>query len=435
MKFLMVFFLFLSFIFIGNGFTVGEIGDARCSVEAVEFANSVQLREILGELLNTTYMRLFRVNMQNECNVQYMKPGHPASADTGTCSMTPPAINLGLDAVSTPVSSCSVLEESGNPWPQTDDVDKSITKVEDKLTSLAETTLSCTKEDDDPSFWEDMCSDIGIDSKMEYINLQLNPKRNTGYNGSHLWQAIYEENCIKRAGSVENMCYEERVLYRLLSGMHAAINIQICYNYYPPEPGTRDDWSPNPEKFVQLFKDFPERLKNLHFAYVVLLRALFKASPYLKEYPMDIGAEDDFKVKKLVNLLIETNILKSCNHIFSAFDETLLFREDNKATGNPFPKDLTIEGRLISLKQQFKGVFRNITKLLDCVSCQKCKLHAKLGLLGIGTALKILLCPNEKQLELTCSSLAREEIVALFNTIGRWSEAIKNIQELQKPAR
>jgi len=428
----MIFFLiFSSFAFFASGFTVGEIGDARCSVEAVEFANSVQLREILSELLNTTYMRLFRVNMQNDCNVQWKIPSTSSSAsssaDTGTCSATPPVANIGLDA---PVSSCSVLEEGGKSWPQTDDVDKSITKVEDKLTSLAETTLSCTKEDDDPSFWEDICSEIGIDSKMEYINLQLNPKRNTGYDGSHLWQAIYEENCFKRAGSVENMCYEERVLYRLLSGMHAAINIQICYNYYPPEPGTREDWSPNPEKFVQLFKDYPERLKNLHFAYVVLLRALFKASPYLKDYPLDIGAEDDFKVKKLVNLLIETNILKSCNHIYSAFDETLLFREDNKV--NPFPKDLTIEGRLISLKQQFKGVFRNITKLLDCVSCQKCKLHAKLGLLGIGTALKILLCPNEKQLELTCSSLKREEIVALFNTIGRWSEAISNIQTLQK---
>jgi hypothetical protein len=428
MKIVLIFFLIISsFAFFSKGFSEGEIGDARCSVESVEFANSVQLREILGELLNTTYMRLFRVNMKNECNAQWKKP----VSDTGTCSATPPVANIGLEGLDTSISSCSVLEEEGSElWKKTDDVDKSITKLEDTLTSLAATTLSCTKEDDDPSFWEDMCSEIGIDSKMEYINLQLNPKRNTGYDGSHLWQAIYEENCIKRAGSVENMCYEERVLYRLLSGMHAAINIQICYNYYPPEDGVRADWSPNPEKFVQLFKDFPERLKNLHFAYVVLLRALFKASPYLKDLNLDIGAEDDFKVKKLVNLLIETNILKSCNHIFSAFDETLLFREDNKAA---FPKDLTIEGRLISLKQQFKGVFRNITKLLDCVSCQKCKLHAKLGLLGIGTALKILLCPNEKQLQLTCSSLAREEIVALFNTIGRWSEAIGNIQLLQKP--
>jgi hypothetical protein len=428
MKFLLILFLIFSSLTYIKGFSEGEIGDARCSVESVEFANSVQLREILGELLNTTYMRLFRVNMKNECK-QWVKPTTSSlKEDTGMCSATPPVENIGLQGlVTTPISSCSVLEEAGTV--QTDDVDKRITKVEDTLTSLAETTLSCTKEDDDPSFWEDMCSEIGIDSKMEYINLQLNPKRNTGYDGSHLWQAIYEENCFKRAGSVENMCYEERVLYRLLSGMHAAINIQICYNYYPPEPGVGTEWTANPQKFVELFRDNPERLKNLHFAYVVLLRALFKASPYIKELNLDIGAEDDFKVKKLVNLLIETNILKSCNHIFSAFDETLLFREDNMAA---FPKDLTIEGRLISLKQQFKGVFRNITKLLDCVTCQKCKLHAKLGLLGIGTALKILLCPNEKQLELTCTSLAREEIVALFNTIGRWSEAIQTLQKMRQ---
>lgn len=43
-----------------------------------------------------------------------------------------------------------------------------------------------------------------------------------------------------------------------------------------------------------------------------------------------------------------------------------------------------MDGRLISLKKQFKGVFRNISTILDCVDCQRCKLHAKLQLLGIG---------------------------------------------------
>ena len=76
-------------------------------------------------------------------------------------------------------------------------------------------------------------------------------------------------------------CYEERVLYRMLSGMHSSINIHIALNWYPPRKGKRDHFAPNPARLSELFKNHPERLKNMHFAFVVLLRAVRKASPEL----------------------------------------------------------------------------------------------------------------------------------------------------------
>lgn len=39
---------------------------------------------------------------------------------------------------------------------------------------------------------------------------------------------------------------------------------------------------------------------------------------------------------------------------------------------------------------QLKMRFRNISEIIDCVSCQKCKLHGKLQIYGLGTMLKIL---------------------------------------------
>jgi hypothetical protein len=42
------------------------------------------------------------------------------------------------------------------------------------------------------------------------------------------------------------------------------------------------------------------------------------------------------------------------------------------------------------LRRQFKQHFRNISKILDCVACEKCKLWGKIQLNGLGTALKIL---------------------------------------------
>jgi ERO1-like protein alpha len=73
-------------------------------------------------------------------------------------------------------------------------------------------------------------------------------------------------------------------------------------------------------------------------------------------------------------------------------------------------------------------VFHNISAVMDCISCQKCKLHGKLQLLGIGTALKILLVPEQ----LIATSLAREELVALFNTIGKFSRSIAAVSELSQ---
>ena len=59
----------------------------------------------------------------------------------------------------------------------------------------------------------------------------------------------------------------------------------------------------------------------------------------------------------------------------------------------PVPFD---EGRLWkgeegpALKAQLQAGFRNITRVMDCVGCEKCKLWGKLQTLGIATALKVL---------------------------------------------
>lgn len=45
----------------------GEVGDAKCNVEEVESANEHQLHEILNELTNTTFFRLFQVDLTRKC--------------------------------------------------------------------------------------------------------------------------------------------------------------------------------------------------------------------------------------------------------------------------------------------------------------------------------------------------------------------------------
>ena len=126
--------------------------------------------------------------------------------------------------------------------------------------------------------------------------------------------------------------------------MHSAINIHISLKYFPPRKGKRTKWAPNPKRFVQLFHNHPERLKNLHFAFVVLLRALRKATPALENFPIAIGDEkEDLYTKKLMQRLLDSHILHSCGPLFSAFDESQLFQEGSGP------------GALADLKKQFKN--------------------------------------------------------------------------------
>jgi ERO1-like protein beta len=53
------------------------------------------------------------------------------------------------------------------------------------------------------------------------------------------------------------------------------------------------------------------------------------------------------------------------------------------------------------MKDEFRNKFRNISRIIDCTGCETCKVHAKLQLLGMGTALRILLdTPEDHDLEL-----------------------------------
>jgi len=60
---------------------------------------------------------------------------------------------------------------------------------------------------------------------------------------------------------------------------------------------------------------------------------------------------------------------------------------------------------------------------MDCVACEKCKANGKLQILGLGTALKILFSNDTESL-----SLQRNEVVALVNTLRKFSDSIYIIQ-------
>jgi hypothetical protein len=268
--------------------------------------------------------------------------------------------------------------------------------------------------------------------EMSYVDLLLNPERFTGYSGHsalRIWTSIYQENCFRpkemehssaslpfESTLIQGMCLEKRAFFRIISGMHTSINIHLTALYRMEEKTPGDPtFGPNLNEFVRRFDvattsgQGPSWLKNLYFAYLLVLRAITKMESYWIVHQFYTGnTTEDAAVNDNVFHIIQA--AKGCSS--SLFDETMMF------TGNTSQQ----------LKSTFKSHFKNITRIMDCVGCSKCKLWGKLQVHGIGTALKILF--SEKKVERL--KLTRREIVALFNVLGRFSSSIHLLQNFRR---
>ncbi|KAJ3415701.1 hypothetical protein HDV05_004379 [Chytridiales sp. JEL 0842] len=366
----------------------GTIEDACCEFKTVDSVNE-ELAPFIDELVTTSFFRYFKVDLDKGC---------PFWKENPMCVQRDCSVQLTDDS------------EIPSEWKAA-----ALSSVDYSTAEFGFGALQkkCEFSDKDFCVVEDESSSEG-----SYVNLLKNPERFTGYAGdsaARIWRAIYEENCFKiddteptnelTSGSSGGTCTEKRVFYKLVSGLHASISTHICDKYLNRKTG---DWYRDVDCFVARFGKFNDRIENLYFTYVVLLRALTKLAPYLQSYSWCTGDIDDrAKIESLVSNIVSTTM--SCP---PTFNEKLLFA-DSASHG---------------LKEEFKSHFRNISRIMDCVGCDKCRLWGKLQITGLGTALKILFSyENPKAIRLT-----RSELVALVNGFGRLSDSLRSVRRFRQ---
>jgi len=341
---------------------------------------------------------------------------------------------------------------------------------------------SCVVEYDDPCDDRNYCvpDDEGASAKGDYVSLVDNPERYTGYSGvgaNQVWEAIYRENCFskppkssqsssqasspfsgaappfggpfanpqqvqaanelrhvmkeqglqqgvksaiahgasgKRVDPIEfdDTCLEKRVFYRVVSGMHASITAHLCWEHLNQTTG---QWAPNLACYENRLHDFPDRISNIYFNYALILRAVGKIKQHVRDYSFcSEDPEQDRRTKDMVLHL--ASAIPSGPQIF---DESIMFREPGNGVNG------------LSLKEDFRNRFRNVSRIMDCVGCDKCRLWGKLQTAGYGTALKVLFEFDEKDSSQD-PPLRRTELVALLNTMDRLSHSLMAIKEFRK---
>eukprot|EP00049_Salpingoeca_infusionum_P010307 m.175270 g.175270 ORF g.175270 m.175270 type:complete len:253 (-) comp14608_c0_seq13:625-1383(-) len=210
------------------------------------------------------------------------------------------------------------------------------------------------------------------------------------------------------ANVVNGMCREKRVFYRVVSGLHAAINVHVA-SHYPTEPSNPFEertWGANMTLFERFFspkKTFgegPNWLKNIYFNYLLVLRAITKAAPLWNvEHFYTDQPEQDEQTSDIVAVLAKA-APEACP---VTFDERILFTNEDDE----------------DLRSAFREKFRNVSRIMDCVECSTCRLWGKLKTHGLGTAMKILFAP-ETETGVPIVQLRRNEVVALFNTLAQY---------------
>lgn len=422
------------------------VSDACASYATLDKLNAALSQGMKEITQSTDFFSYYRLNLYDqECPVRAWDD------ETGTCGNIACKVDTLEDEKDVPLiwraSELSKLEgpKAAHPGRQLQKERGSQRPLQGTLgENVGE---SCVVEYDDECDERDYCipEDESATAKGDYVSLVDNPERYTGYAGQPVWDAIYRENCffkslppsslpsssspfnplnnrLEAANALRNViqagtpksefelddeCLEKRVFHRIISGMHVSISTHICNDYLNQTTG---QWGPNLQCYADRLAAHPERISNLYFNYALLLRAVTKLRTYLKNYTFCSGdPAQDFATKTKVLRLADSAATQP-----RIFDESIMFQDPHDA----------------GLKEDFRNRFRNVSRLMDCVGCDKCRLWGKLQTVGYGTALKVLF-EYEEDRNGENPPLRRTELVALMNTLDRVARSLTALGEMR----
>lgn len=344
-----------------------------------------KLRPVIKELVQENFFRIFRLNLFKEC---------PFWTGGGFCMHRSCAVDT--------IDDWKDLPEIWQP--------EALGKLED---SALVNPLNANITQDDNN---DYCDLDGFIHNTVFVDLVANPERFTGYGGDQSWQiwkSIYNENCFNLG---HDQCIEKNFFYKIISGMHASISTHLSNEYLDK---SAMEYIPNLEQFMTRVGNYPDRIANLYLNYMVVLKALTKLEAYgvfddlhYTEDTNFVEKESEFKsqFKELLDPALE--FAKEKNQCM--FDESILFKEKNSMV----------------VKEEIRENFKNITRIMDCVHCDRCRLWGKLQTTGYGTSLKTLFELKDKSN--FHINLSKMEIIALVNTFDRLSKSLESVEKFKK---
>lgn len=459
----------------------GAIEGCCCSAETATQVNTKTILPTLTHLTQRVYFKYYKVSLEEPCHFWPGDSGMCMREDCSVCECPANEVPQCWDEPpnpGSPRSSAVQVEAAGGEGPGGGREEGWSQSTGGGGGSLGGALFS------PGAVWT-----VPQQSEGDYVNLLDNPEGYTGYGttsedrgAQEVWAALYAEACFEEEegegdGKGGGTCLEERVFYRLLSGLHASISTHIALtagvteatglvHTTPLAPLLTPHFAPSVKEYIERVGGHEERLSNLYFTFTFVARAVAKAKGILSQLNLTTGiAGEDEATRELLHTLLEAT--SSPDGLGSGFDETRLFNGGGTgkppappptpllsplstsssssstpscpATGGHPGHDLAVlEARHASsssLLSTYRSKYQNISRVLDCVGCDRCRLWGKLQFLGLGTAMKVLFADAEARFAGVSSTptvhLTRNEVVALINVFHRLSISVAAVEVMR----
>lgn len=343
-------------------------------IEAINSMNS-DIEPLLSELREQEYFRLYSVDMLGSC--EYM-PQELFECYSETCEIYP-------------------IDE--------EDVPERVAAVD-----MAEHEF----ELDGWARW-DMPSE-------DYYDITQFPEEFTGYDGSEVWTFIhnriaFHDDSITDEYNADNWKAD---FNKAVSGLHSCISAQIVRGIEKKITQGEDfdedcEWTDPKVEFERRLSEngeTPQALENLYFGYMLLLSAVRVAKDRLVE-DCDSGKMDDGATEALRNVLTSP----------------LLDEPNIKVASRKLHDHAVRDEESVNALWEARLRTREMFRIMNCVQCNKCRLHGKIGAMGLSTAFQLLLGRTGEGGDV--QRVHRVELAALMTTLSKFSTAIKFCKKMQ----
>lgn len=253
----------------------------------------------------------------------------------------------------------------------------------------------------------------------DYYDIEGFPEGYTGYDGREVWEFIHSKICFE--GFQYDDDHWKADFNKAVSGLHSMISAQVNRGIQERvdngEAFTDDEvWRDPNAEFQRRLSPQGETtlaLENLYFCYMLLLKAASKAKSLLLNDVQSgkITGDASFALQSLLNdpLLNDDSV----GIAFKKLHDHAVMDTDSKAA--------LWEARMRT---------RELVRIMNCVQCNKCRLHGKISTMGLSTALQILVGQDGEGGDI--KNLHRVELATLMATLHKFSTAVDFCQQKLK---
>ena len=250
----------------------------------------------------------------------------------------------------------------------------------------------------------------------DYYDIQEYPEGYTGYDGSEVWNFIHDRICFE--GYQYSDDHWKADFNKAVSGLHSMISAQVIRGIQDKvDNGESFDeselWTDPKVEFDRRLGtggEVPLAMENLYFLFMLLLTAVSKSS--------------DRILQDCNNGRIEATVVDDLRALL----ECKLFENSDIGIAAKKLQNHALES--VSGLWEARMRARELTRIMNCVQCNKCRLHGKICTMGLSTAFQLLV--GNKGEGKDPKLIHRVELATLLTTLHKCSRAIHFCKLMQQ---